>query len=171
MDLGFEVVSLGPADHVEEGEQAPEFTRPLVDDEHWENVSLSELTDEGPVLLVFHPMAGSFPTTYIWQELVERGLEEVLTVVGVTSSDPYAQKRLVEARDMEFRLFADPANDVARSYGIEHDLDGMAGISEPRIATFLLDTDRVVRDAWVSEEWPEFPPYDDVEAAARDLAD
>jgi len=171
MDLGFEVVSLDPADPPAEGEVAPDFTRPLVNDEFWEDVSLSELTDEGPVLLVFHPMAGSFPATYIWQELCERDLGDLLTVVGLTASDPYAQKRLIEARDMPYRLFADPANGVAREWGIEHDLDGMTGISEPRIATFLLDGERVVRDAWVAEEWPEFPPYDDVEAAVRDLVD
>ena len=51
MDLDFEVVELGAADHPEEGETAPDFTRPLVNDEFWEDVSLSELCAEsdGPV--------------------------------------------------------------------------------------------------------------------------
>ena len=56
MDLGFEVVDLPETDHPEEGDRVPDFERPLVNEEYWEDVSLSELTDEGPVVLVFHPM-------------------------------------------------------------------------------------------------------------------
>jgi peroxiredoxin len=61
MDLDFDVVELGEADHPTEGEKAPEFTRPLVNDEFWEDVALSTLLEDGPVALVFHPVAGSFP--------------------------------------------------------------------------------------------------------------
>jgi peroxiredoxin len=169
--FAFDVVDLPETDHVAEGETAPDFTRPLVNGEFWEDASLSELTDEGPVCLVFYSMDGSFPATYIWNELRDRNLGDLLTVVGVSISTPYAHKRLIERRDMNFDLFADPANDVARDYGVETDLDGMAGIEEPRPATFLLDEDRTVRYAWVAEEWPDFPPYDDVENEIRTLVD
>ncbi len=168
--VDFDVVDLGPADHVAEGETAPDFTRPLVNDEYWEDRSLSSLAagegadeDGGPVLLVFHPMDGSFPATYIWNELRDRDLSGV-TVVGLSISDPYAHSQLIEERGMDYRLFSDPANGVAREYGIEHDLDGMTGISEPRPATFLLDADLTVEYAWVAEEWPAFPEYDELQA-------
>ena len=65
MDLGFDVVNLPETDAIEDGETAPDFTRPLVTAEYWEDRALSELAAEGPVLLVFHPMDGSFPATYI----------------------------------------------------------------------------------------------------------
>ena len=169
--VDFDVVDLPDTDHVAEGEQAPDFTRPLVNDEFWADASLSELTDDGPVCLVFYPMDGAFPATYIWNELRDRNLGEHLTVVGVTISTPYAHKRLIEERGMAYDLFSDPANGVAEAYGVANDLDGMAGISEPRPATFLIDEDRTVRYAWVAAEWPDFPPYDELEHEIRALVD
>lgn len=163
--VDFDVFELEEADHVDVGEQAPDFTRPLVNDEYWENVSLSELTAEGPVLLVFYPMDGAFPATYIWNELRDRNLGDRLTVVGCSISDPYAHKQLIEERGMSYRLFSDPSAEVAHDYGIDHELDGMAGIREPRPAVFLLDEERTVQYAWVASEWPEFPDYDAVEDA------
>jgi len=181
----FEVASLPETDHVEAGELAPDFTRPLVGDEFWEDAALSELTDDGPVLLVFHPMDGAFPATYVWNEIRDRewGSEAQrasdasgdaasdgrdLTVVGLSISDPYSHKRLIEERGIDYRLFSDPQNGVAEEYGVVHDLDGMAGVSEPRPAVFLLDEDRTVEYAWVAQQWPDFPDYDEIEAAIAD---
>ncbi|WP_128476913.1 redoxin domain-containing protein [Halorussus pelagicus] len=179
--VDFEVVSLPDTDHVAEGDTAPDFTRPLVNDEFWADAALSELTDEGPVLLVFFTMDGAFPATYMWNEIGDRELgseaqrasdasgetasEGELTVVGLSISDPYAHKQLIEERGIDYRLFSDPQNGVAEEYGIVNDLDGMAGVSEPRPAVFLLDEDRTVEYAWVAEEWPDFPDYDEVEDA------
>jgi peroxiredoxin len=163
--VDFDVVQLPETDHVDVGDTAPDFTRPLVNDEYWEDVSLPDLTDEGPVCLVFHPMDGAFPATYIWNEIRDRGWTDSLTVVGVSISTPYEHKAFVNERGIDARLFSDPANGVAREYGVEHVLDGMAGVEEPRPAVFLLDTDRTVEYAWVASEWPDFPDYDAVEAA------
>ncbi|WP_424001814.1 redoxin domain-containing protein [Haloarcula salina] len=167
MDLDFDVVDLGPADHPEEGDTAPDFTRPLVNDEYWEDESLASLcADSDRVVLVFHAMDGAFPATYVWNEIRDRGWHEDATVVGCAISTPYAHKRLLDERDIagDYRLFSDPGNGVAREYGIDMDLDGMAGLEEPRPAVFVLDGDRTVEYAWVAEEWPDFPDYDDVEA-------
>jgi peroxiredoxin len=169
MDLGFDVVDLPATDHVSEGDEAPDFTRPLVNDEYWEDRSLSDLTAEGPVVLVCYTMDGAFPATYMWNELRDRGFADYdATVVGLSISDPYAHKQLIEERDIEFELFSDPTNEVAREYGIENDLDGMTGISEPRPAAFVIDEDRTVQYAWVAAEWPDFPDYDELEAAVED---
>jgi len=164
----FDVVELEEADHVAAGDQAPEFTRPLVNDEYWEDIALSELTDDGPVVLVFYPMDGAFPATYIWNELRDRDFADYdVAVVGLSISTPYEHKTFIEKRDVSFRFFSDPANGVAEDYGISHDLDGMTGIHEPRPATFVIDEDRTVRYAWVASEWPDFPEYDDLEAAVE----
>ncbi|MEF8775064.1 MAG: redoxin domain-containing protein [Haloarculaceae archaeon] len=166
MDLDFDVVDLGPADHVAVGEEAPDFVRPLVNEEYWEDVALSQLTADGPVALVFHSMDGAFPATYVWKEIRERGWHSYDTeVVGVSISDPYSHKRLIEERGIDNRLYADPGNGVAEAFGIAHDLDGMAGVSEPRPAVFVLDSDRTVTWAWVARQWPDFPDYDAVETA------
>ncbi|MEF8777951.1 MAG: redoxin domain-containing protein [Natronomonas sp.] len=171
MNLGFEVVDLGPADHPEIGGTAPDFTRPLVNDEYWEDTALSELTATGPVVLVFHTMDGDFPATYIWQEIRDRGWDEYdAEVVGLSISSPYEHSRFLEEWDMEaFQLFSDPQNGVAERYGISHDLDGMAGLTEPRPAVFVIDSDRTIQNGWVATDWPEFPPYDDIEAAIEEL--
>jgi peroxiredoxin len=169
--MEFDVVDLPETDHVAEGDLAPDFERPLVNDEYWSDVALSELTEDGPVLLVCYPMDGSFPATYVWNELRDRELGELLTVVGLSISTPYAHKRLIEERGMDYRLFSDPANGVAEAYDIDHDLDGMAGVSEPRPATFLIGQDRTVEYAWVASEWPDFPDYDELEREVRRVAE
>jgi peroxiredoxin len=167
-ELDFDVVELGPADHPEAGETAPDFTRPLVGDEYWEDAALSDLcTDgEGPVVLIFHAMDGAFPATYLWNEVRDRAWHEDATVVGLSISTPYAHKRLLEERDIEgdYRLFSDPANGVAEAYGIDMALDGMEGLAEPRPAIFVLDGDRTIQYEWVGEEWPAFPDYDEVQS-------
>ncbi|MCU4741231.1 peroxiredoxin family protein [Natronoglomus mannanivorans] len=161
----FDVVDLEPADHPESGETAPDFTRPLVGEEYWEDRSLASLAENGRVVLVFTPMNGSFLARYIWDELVDRKWDTSdATVVGVTISTPYEHKRFVDDHDLPFELFSDPGNGVAEAYGIAHDLDGMAGVSEPRPAVFVVDGDRTVEQAWVASEWPDFPDYDALEA-------
>jgi peroxiredoxin len=170
VNLGFEVVDLEPADHPEIGEEAPDFTRPLVTDEYWEDTALSELTEEAPVVLVFHTMDGDFPATYVWQEIDDRGWAEYAQVVGLSISSPYEHSRFLGEWDLEgYRLFSDPGNEVAEAYGIAHDLDGMAGIAEPRPAVFVIDGDRTIRTGWVATDWPEFPPYDELEDAIDEL--
>lgn len=160
----FDVVELGATDHLEPGESAPEFTRPLVTAEFWEDRSLAELID-GRTVLVFTPMVGSFVAKYVWDELAERGwLEREDRVVGVAASTPYGISRFLDENDLSAGIFADPANDVAAEYGIVHDLDGMTGIGESRLAFVALDADRTVESIWVAEEWPEFPDYDELEA-------
>jgi peroxiredoxin len=167
--VDFDVVQLPEADHVDVGDTAPDFTRPLVTAEYWEDVSLSDLTNEGPVCLVFHPMDGAFPATYVWNTIRDRAWGDHLTVVGVSISTPYEHKTFIEERRIDSRLFSDPANGVGREYGIPNPMDGMTGIEEPRPAVFLVDEDRTVDYAWVASEWPEFPPYDEVEAAIEAL--
>ena len=170
MDLGFDVVDLPGTDHVAADEEAPDFVRPLVNEEFWEDVALSDLTADGPVVLVFYTMDGAFPATYMWNELRDRDFADCdATVVGLSISTPYEHKTLIEERGMSFDLFSDPTNEVAEQYGVVNDLDGMTGISEPRPATFVIDGDRTVRYAWVAQEWPDFPDYDALEAAVEDV--
>jgi len=171
MSMEFDVVELPPTDHVAEGDRAPDFTRPLVNDEYWTDATLSELAADGPVVLVFHPMDGDFPATYVWQELQERRWDDQfgVTVVGLSISSPYEHSRFIEGRGMDYRLFSDPANGVAEAYGIVHDLDGMAGVEEPRPAIYVVDGDTTVQYAWVATEWPEFPDYETVEDALGEL--
>jgi len=164
MDLGFDVVELPETDHPTEGDHAPDFTRPLVTSEDWGDASLSELAAEGPLLLVCYPMDGAFPSTYIWNELRERAFEQYkVQVVGLSISTPYEHMAFIDDREIEYPLFSDPQNAIAEQYDIVNDLDGMAGLSEPRPAVFLIDSELTIQYAWVASEWPEFPEYDELE--------
>jgi peroxiredoxin len=171
MDLGFEVVDLPETDHPTEGGKAPDFTRPLVTDEQWADASLSELATDQSVLLVFHPMDGAFPSTYIWNELRDRAFEEThdVSIVGLSISSPYEHSALIDDREIEYALFSDPQNGVAEAYDIVNDLDGMAGVSEPRPAVFLIDPELTIQYAWVADEWPDFPNYDEVAEAVDSI--
>ncbi|AFK17998.1 redoxin domain-containing protein [Haloferax mediterranei ATCC 33500] len=165
----FDIVDLPDHDAPAVGDTAPDFTRPLVNDEYWENASLSDVTDDGPVLLVFHTMDGAFPSTYIWNNLRDRDVPEAVQAVGVSISSPYEHKTFLKEREVDARFFSDPAAGIATEYGIENDLDGMAGITEHRPALFLLDEERTVQYAWVADQWPDFPDYDEVADAVSDL--
>lgn len=172
--VDFDVIDLPDTDHPEPGDTAPDFERPLVAAEYWEDSSLSDLTADGPVVLVFYPMDGAFPATYLWNELRDRQFEEYdASVVGISISTPYEHKSFIEDRDLAgtgFRLFSDPANGVADQYDVVNDLDGMAGITEARPAVFVIDESRTVEYAWVASEHPEFPDYDELETAVEDVA-
>jgi peroxiredoxin len=171
MGLPFDVVDLPEDDAVAEGEQAPDFERPLVNAEYWADAALSDLQDDAPVVLVFHTMDGDFPATYTWKEVREREWGEDARVVGLSISTPYEHERFIDEWRLEgYELFSDPANGVAEQYGLVHDLDGMTGIEEARPAVYVLDEECVVRYAWVAETWPDFPDYDAVEGAIDDLA-
>jgi peroxiredoxin len=172
MNLGFEVSELPAVDALGKGDTAPGFTRPLVNDEFWEDVALSDLTADSPVVLVFHQMAGDFPPTYILQEIRDQEWTDWdAEVVGVSISSPYELKGFIrEWRDFEqFRFVSDPSAEVAEEFGLATDVAGMTGIREPRPAVYVLDGDRTVRYAWVAGENPDFPPYSEVEAAVQDL--
>ncbi|CAM2896080.1 peroxiredoxin [Halobacterium salinarum] len=171
MELDFDVVDLPAVDHVAAGDDAPDFIRPLVTDEYWADVALADLLAEGPVVLVFTPMDGAFPATDMYSELRERGVHERAQVVGVSISTPYEHKTTIEDRGIqEFTgLFSDPQAGVAEAYGVEHDPDGMAGVVEHRPATVVIDADGTVEYAWVAQQWPEFPAYDELEAALDEL--
>ena len=161
----FAVIDLPPADHPVPGDTAPDFTRPLVTAEYWEDMALSDLLENGPVLLVFYPMNWGGKSVYTWNEIRDRGWGEGVQVVGVSIGTPFDHGRFIEARQMDYALFSDPANGVAERYDVVNDLGGMSGISEPRPAVFLVDPNRTVEYAWVTAEWPATPPYDAVEDA------
>lgn len=161
----FDVIELPSDDAPESGDDAPDFTRPLVTDKYWEDVSLTDLLEDGPVLLVFYPMNWGGKSIYTWNEIRDRGWGDGVQVVGVSIGTPFDHGRFIEARGMDYPLFSDPQNGVARRYGVAHELHGMAGIEEPQPAVFLIDTDRRVENAWVADEWPETPPYDAIESA------
>jgi len=154
--------SLPPAAHLEVGDAAPSFARPLVNADYWEDVSIDDLLSE-PTLLLFYPMDGTGMASYAWIEIRERGIDPD-RLLGLSISTPYEHQAFIHDHRLPYRLYSDPGNDVAEAFGVVHDHHGMS-ISGARPSAFLLEPDRTIRWAWVAEEWPAMPPYDDLEAA------
>lgn len=152
--------SLPPADHLEVGETAPSFARPLVTADYWEDVAVDDLLD-APTVLLFYPMDGTGMASYAWIEIRERGLDPD-RLVGCSISTPYEHTTFVHDHRLPYRLYSDPGNGVAEAFGVVHDHHGMS-IEGARPSAFLLDADRTIRWTWVATEWPELPPYDELE--------
>lgn len=168
--VSFDVTELPESDHVTEGESAPDFVRPLVNRDFWEDVSLSSLTTDHPVLLFAFPMDGTGQAKGTWIDIRNRGWGgKDLTVAGVSISTPYEHKTLLDRHDLPYRLFSDPGAGVADEYGIVHDYHGMAGISGHRPAFYLIDERLQVQFAWVASRWPADYPFDAVEEAISAL--
>ena len=165
----FDVIDFEPASAPAPGDRVPDFTRPYVTDEGWRDVALSGLAEDS-LLLIFYPMNGSGKSLYTWKAARERGWTDAATVAGVSISQPFDQMRFVEEQELDCGIFSDPANGVAEKYGIVHDVGGMAGISEPRPAAFLVDGELTVERAWVADEWPEQLPYDRIDGWLDQLA-
>lgn len=170
MTRGFPVTDLPATDHVEVGDDAPGFTRPLVNADFWEDVPLGRLLGDGPVLLVHFPMDGTGSAKYNWIRIRDRGWADwPVTVVGVSISTPYEHKAFIDRHALPFELYSDPGAGVAEAYGTVHDMGGMAGLRAHRPAAFLVDAGGTVRYAWVADEWPASTPYDEIEAAVDGL--
>lgn len=159
----FDVATFGDLSPPEPGETAPDFTRPLVTNEGWRDVALSELFEGEPVLLIFYPMNGSGKSHFTWKAVRERGWEDAVSVAGVGISQPFDMRSFIGSHDLTCGIFSDPANDVAERYGIVHDVGGMTGIEEPVPAVFLLEDGRIISESWIAGEWPEQPPYDRID--------
>lgn len=162
----FNVVKLPETEHAAEGDTAPDFTRPLVNRDFWEDVSLASLVEDGPLLLVMFPMDGTGKAKGNWINIRNRGWgEDDLTVVGVSISTPYEHKHLLDRHNLSYELFSDPSAGVADQYGVTHDYHGMTGIVGHRPSFFLIDASQMIQYAWVSSQWPEDIPFDGVEEA------
>ncbi|WP_309380148.1 peroxiredoxin-like family protein [Cerasicoccus frondis] len=105
------------------GDQAPDFTLP---DAKGEEVSLSNLLKEGPVVLVWyrggwcpycnmqlHAMQGILP------QLKEAGAQ----LVAISPETPDNSLSTTEKNDLQFHVLSDNGNAVAHQYGIVYSLD------------------------------------------------
>ena len=156
---------------VSTGDDAPTFTATVGTSDH-EPFDLDERIGDGPVVLAFFPGAFTPPCTnemVAFQGRADAFAEAGGTLFGVSADSPFSQGAFREEHGIEFDLVSDMTGDAIRAYDLEIDIAelGLHGIANR--AVFVIDEDRPVRYAWVGDEWPEFPPYDEIEAAIEDL--
>jgi peroxiredoxin len=131
---------------VDVGSKAPEFT---LKDYNKQDVSLSSLLGQKPVLLVFYPFAFSgICTGELCQLRDDFASFDGVQVVGVSVDTPFSLKKWAEQEGYQFPLLSDfwPHGAVAQQYGVFNEKAGMANRG-----TFLIDKTGVVRFAEVNQ--------------------
>ncbi|HET8927681.1 MAG TPA: peroxiredoxin [Microbacterium sp.] len=133
---------------IETGDQAPDFTLPTAGGGH---LTLSEAWRDGPVLLVFFPLAFS-PRC---QEELCALRDDIavfddasVRVVGVSVDSPHSLRAWAKEQGYRFDLASDfwPHGEVAGAYGVFLRERGVADR-----ASFLIDREGVVRSSVVAE--------------------
>jgi peroxiredoxin len=152
-----------------EGDEAPDFETLLCTGETFRSTRFADVADEGGVL-VFSAFAFSAVAENWWKRYDRAGWADFdVPVVGVSRDGPYAQNAFLRAIDSPFRLFADTDAVAADAYDLRRDRDGMANVSTPTRATFVVDADGRIAYRWVADDWTSPAPREAVEAAVADL--
>lgn len=130
------------------GEIAPDFT---LSTHLGEEVVLSELVAEKPVVLVFFPLAFSGICTTELCELRDNLAMfegEQVQLVGISVDSAFTLRAWADAEGYTFPILSDfwPHGAVAQQYGVFLEEAGIA-----KRGTFLIDQNRVVRAAFVNE--------------------
>ncbi len=126
---------------IQVGEVAPDFT---LSNQHGEELTLSELVAEGPVALVFFPLAFSGICTGELCELRDNLAvfnDAKVRLVGVSVDSVFSLKVWAEQEGYEFSILSDfwPHGAVAREYGAFVEERGIA-----TRATVIIGEDRKV---------------------------
>lgn len=123
------------------GAEAPDFT---LSDQNGEELTLSELVAEGPVALVFFPLAFSGICTDELCELRDNlsvFADSKVRLIGISIDSVYTLKAFTEKEGYEFTFLSDfwPHGAVAKDYGVFIEEAGIA-----TRATLLIGQDRKV---------------------------
>jgi len=154
------------------GEDAPDFTVPLVDDDI-APFTLSEHLAEAPVVLAFVPGAftdvGPTEMGHIQDDLA--AFDDVgATVYGVSVDTPFSLEEFREQEGLDFGLLSDHDKTVVAAYDLAIDFEdyGYYGLADR--AVVVVDGDGVVRYRWVADDPGQLPDLDEVRRAAADAA-
>ncbi|MDJ0794794.1 MAG: peroxiredoxin [Woeseiaceae bacterium] len=131
---------------LEVGARAPEFL--LANDQGGET-SLSDLLQDGPLILYFYPADFTPGCTKEACSIrdIHTDIQSVgLQVAGVSPQDIDSHVRFRDEYELPFLLLSDPDKTAIKMY----DVDGPFGVGVRR-ATFLINQDRVIQDAIMAD--------------------
>jgi peroxiredoxin Q/BCP len=131
---------------ISEGTLAPDFELP---DQDGRSIRLSERLADGPVALFFYPIAmtpGCTKEACHFRDLATEFKEAGGQRLGI-SVDPVAKQReFADQQALDYPLLSDESGEVATAYGVKRKM-----ITPVKRATFVIDTDRIVRKVVTSE--------------------
>lgn len=150
---------------ISDGDEAPAFTAPLANGDI-ESFSLPEAVDaDAPVVLAFFPGAFTSVCSHEMQTFEQR-LEDVAdaggTLYGVSIDSPFALNEFRDTLSLSFDLISDVNRDVIEAYDVSMAFEAVGIERLAKRAVFVVDGDRTVTYAWVSDDPGAEPDYDEV---------
>lgn len=158
---------------VQRGGDAPDFTLPGTDGDEISRYTLSEYTDDGPVILIFYPFDFSPVCTAELCMFRDAGwllFTEGVDVFGISLDSCYAHKRFIQENDLPFPLLSDTVGEITERYGLAYDeWENHKGV--PKRALVTVDKSNTVRYTWVTENAYNNPSLDELHQTVTMLAD
>lgn len=152
------------------GERAPDFN--LVSGTGTE-VSLAELRQNGPVVLVFVRSADWCP--YCRKQLQDLEANRAALeasgaqLVGLSYDDAETQAKAVAKLGLTFPLLSDPGSKTIEAYGILNEEGRGKGAGLPHPAIFVIDGDGTIQAKLMEESYKDRPSNEVVQAAIDGL--
>jgi len=128
------------------GSTAPDFDLP---DQDGTRRSLSELLTHGPVVLFWYPAAmtgGCTKETCHFRDLAAEFAAVGAQRVGISMDDVATQAQFAGQHGFDYPLLSDATGEVATAYGVRRRF-----LTPVKRATFVIGTDRVIREVITSE--------------------
>jgi len=127
---------------LKQGSTAPDFILP---DENGNEVSLSSLLEDGPLILYFYPAdftPGCTREACAFRDMHDEILSVGLQVVGVSPQDGKSHRKFREQHGLPFKLLSDEEKVAIKMY----DVDGPFGIGVRRV-TYLINQGMKIQSA------------------------
>lgn len=155
---------------VQTGETAPDFTAPLANGDIGETFTLSERVDEeSPLVLAFFPGAFTSVCTNEMNTLNDRlaAFQEAgASIYGVSVDSPFSLNEFRETEGLDIDFISDHEKELIYAYDVSMDFADIGIHGLAKRAAFVIDDDRTVTYAWVSDDPTNEPDYDQLETAA-----
>lgn len=150
------------------GSKAPDFTLQNTDGE---KVTLSELTGDKNLVLLFFPLA--FTGTCTEELCHTRDNMKIYdslkaNVAGISVDSFFTLKKFKEAQNLNFTLLSDFNKEVSKNYNsLYEDFFGMRGVSKR--SAFVIDTEGKIRYSEILEDASKLPDFDKIHSTLEDL--
>ncbi len=146
---------------VSDGDDAPEFTAPLADDQLGE-FALSDRLDEAPVVLAFFPGAFTEVCSHemrAFQDRLSEFEDAGASVYGISVDTPFALSEFRAQLGLDFGLVSDTNRGIIDAYDLAMDFSHIGVRDLAKRAVFVVDGDGTVTYAWESDDPGREPDY------------